>query len=274
MNAAETRPPRDGLVRATDATFEVRAASEGQKMPTLFGYLLRFEEWTRIDSLLEGTFMERIAPGAARKTLTESATSIRVLFNHGKDPTVGERALTKATFKEDTSGVYYEGELFDTSYNRDLVPALESGVYGSSMRFRVVKEEFVQEPERSAYNPDGIPERTVTELELREAGPVTFPAYEGATAGLRSLTDFYVTTALKSDPDRFSALLETVSSEGKVTNPNLDDGERDGADRDQKDALSTRAGDDTHSEQSRATEKAPIYGAKAQPGQKPGWYLE
>jgi len=42
-------------------------------------------------------------------------------------------------------------------------------------------------PERSDYNPDALPERTIHEVELFEFGPVTFPAYAGATAGVRSV---------------------------------------------------------------------------------------
>ena len=40
-------------------------------------------------------------------------------------------------------------------------------------------------PGRSSHNPEGIPERTVHQASVFEFGPVTFPAYEGATAGLR-----------------------------------------------------------------------------------------
>lgn len=204
-------PPRDGLVRASQSGFELRAASNEGGMPTLFGYMLRFNEWTEIDSVFEGRFMERIAPGAAKKTLLEN-TGIRILFNHGKDPSVGERALTAPNLVEDSSGVRYEGELFDTTYNRDLVPGLQAGQYGSSFRFRVVKEEFVRSPARSEHNPEGIPERTVEELEIREGGPVTFPAYAGAAASVRSMTDHFFLEELKGDPTRAHELDELFTA--------------------------------------------------------------
>jgi len=41
------------------------------------------------------------------------------------------------------------------------------------------------------HNPDAIPERTILQTQVFEFGPVTFPAYEGASAGVRSLTDWY-----------------------------------------------------------------------------------
>jgi phage head maturation protease len=71
--------------------------------------------------------------------------------------------------------------LLDTSYNRDLLPGLKDGVYGASFRFQVMKEELKQDPGVSDHNPKGLPERTITEARVMEFGPVTFPAYAGAT---------------------------------------------------------------------------------------------
>lgn len=48
---------------------------------------------------------------------------------------------------------------------------------------------------RSDYNEAGLPERTITEARVLEFGPVSFPGYEGAVAGVRSLTDRFVLRA-------------------------------------------------------------------------------
>jgi HK97 family phage prohead protease len=185
-----TAPPKDRQILRS-AELELRAA-DGDGMPTLVGYMLRFNEWTEIDSLFEGHFLERIVPGAAKKTLAESRDQIRILFNHGMDPTIGKKPLTNPDLREDAKGVLYEGVMFDTLYNRELVPALESKQLGSSIKFRALAEEWEEEPEPSDENPRGIPERSIKEIQLYEGGPVTFPAYEGATAGVRSLTDLYI----------------------------------------------------------------------------------
>lgn len=162
-------------------------------MPTMVGHFAVFNRWTKIDSIFEGTFMERIAPGAFKKTFRENGDQIRALFQHGFDPQVGDKVMGKPqVLREDETGAWYEVPLYDTSYNRDIVPGLEDGAYGASFRFRVMKESMDQTPERSDTNPDGLPERTIQEAQVMEFGPVTFPAYNGASAGVRSVTDRYL----------------------------------------------------------------------------------
>jgi HK97 family phage prohead protease len=201
------RPPRDGLVRAQPGDFELRS-SEGTGMPTMVGHFAVFDQWTEINSAFEGRFLERIAAGAFAKTFAENRDAIRVTFNHGKDPQLGDKVLGPiAALEEDTEGARYEVPLLDTTYNRDLLPGLEAGLYGSSFRFRVLKEEFANAPRKTSRNPDRLPERTITEAQVFEFGPVTYPAYAGASAGVRSLTDIYVLDRLTSDPELLAQLL-------------------------------------------------------------------
>lgn len=140
--------------------------------------------------------MERIAPGAFKKTFNENLARMRVLFQHGQDPQLGDKPLGPIrNLREDDTGAYYEvpllrddsGQVVD--YIRSLLPGLREKLYGASFRFKVVKEEFDEEPDASDHNPNSLPERTVTEARVMEFGPVTFPAYASATAGLRSVTD-------------------------------------------------------------------------------------
>lgn len=186
--------PLNDLVRALRATPEIRA--EGDETPVMSGHFAVFNDWTKIDSAYEGRFMERIAPGAFAKTLKENRAAIKVLFNHGNDPTMGDTVLgIPALLEEDEVGARYEMPLFD-GVPPLVLSGLRAGAYGASFRFRVIpgKERWVDAPERSDRNPDGIPERTITEAQVFEFGPVTFPAYASATAGVRSLsmTDEYL----------------------------------------------------------------------------------
>jgi Caudovirus prohead serine protease len=86
--------------------------------------------------------------------------------------------------------------LLDTAYNRELIPGLEQGLYGASFRFKVTREQFDNQPEPSDANPAGLPERSIKELRLFEFGPVTFPAYDEATAGVRSTVSDAVVRSL------------------------------------------------------------------------------
>ncbi len=190
MSTNEPAPPRRDLYRACYPAAELRGEYDTDTPPTLTGHFAVFNQATEIDSLREGNFLETIAPGAFRKTFSENRENIKALFQHGRDPQIGDKPLGQITaLEEDERGAYYEVELLDTSYNRDLLPGLTAGLYGASFRFQVMREDLNKNPGESAANPRGIPERTVREASVGEFGPVTFPAYKGATAGVRSITD-------------------------------------------------------------------------------------
>jgi HK97 family phage major capsid protein/HK97 family phage prohead protease len=204
------RLPREDLVRAISGC-EVRDAPAGDPSPgTMTGHLAVFNQWSEISSIHEGHFMERLAPGAFDKTL-EGKSRMKVTFNHGKDPHLGDKVLGIPTVLEpDDHGVKYEVPLFDTEYNRELAPGLKAGAYGSSFRFNVVHDDFNKRAKVSDYNPKGLPERTLTEVNMQEFGPVTFPAYPGATSGMRSLTDKFVLGRFLEDPGKLAPLVDSI----------------------------------------------------------------
>lgn len=174
--------PRDNLVRTSLAPMQVRAG--GDDGNTLYGHFTVFGEWTEINSMWEGHFLERNAKGMLDRTLRERGPQVRVLVDHGTDPSIGNKPL--GTVRKLRGDAYYEVDLFDVPYVRDLRPALAAGQYGASYRFRVVDEEVVQPKRATSHNPAMLPERTITDVDLYEFGPVMFPAYESASAGLRS----------------------------------------------------------------------------------------
>jgi HK97 family phage major capsid protein/HK97 family phage prohead protease len=247
-DAESSQPPTDNLFRAQWAQpFELRD-TEGSEMPTMVGHFAVFNRWTEINSFIEGRFMERMAPGAFRKTLRENRDRIKVLFQHGKDPQIGEKVLGPLQETgEDERGGTYEVPLLDTSYNRDLLPGLKAGLYGSSFRFRVMKEDVDQRPKPSDHNPEGIPERTVIEAHVMEFGPVTFPAYAEAGVGIRSITDDITVATVMDKPDlvreviRLDDLAEQSAdevSDQSEDNREADALEADGAGADHSDETS------------------------------------
>jgi len=210
------RPPRDNLVRSVMPGVEFREEVDGER-PLLHGHFAVFDQWTEIDSAFEGHFMERLAPGAFSKSIAAKRDSIRVLFQHGQDPQIGNKPLGPIQeLREDKIGAYYEVPLSDTSYNRDLIPLLRDGLLGASFRFSVMKEDFDRKASKSPYNPDGLPERTIWLVDLMEFGPVTFPAYAGASAGVRSDTDDYIRHLLVPE---FDEIRETLKALGQQALP-------------------------------------------------------
>lgn len=192
--------PTDHLVRAHRG-LTLRAADEGDSdhLAKLDITFARFNIWNEIDSWYEGRFLERVAPGAFTKTFQERRDNIVSLFNHGHDPQIGDKVLGPVSeVGERDGGPFMLVELMDTSYGRDLLPGLQRGLYGASYMFRVIGEDWNDEPGTSDHNPLGLPERTIREVKLYEAGPVTFPADEGTTIGLRSLTDRFNSQALQA----------------------------------------------------------------------------
>jgi hypothetical protein len=199
------------VTRAWAPPVECRSAEDPAAMPTMVGHFSTFGDWYEVDSWIEGHFLESIKAGAFRKTIRESRDQMKVLYDHGQDPQIGNKVLGSIeALKEDATGPAYEVPLFDTSYNRDLRPGLEAGVYGSSFRFSVEKDAWDHEPDASDYNPKGIPERTITEARVFEFGPVTFPANPNATAGVRSTTDSFYQRS--RDPEAFETLLRSAQA--------------------------------------------------------------
>jgi len=194
--------------RATEPA-EMHFRDEGDGGPVIEGRMMPYDEWTEVSSSVEGHFMERFATGALAKTMTEQATRIRMLWEHGMDSMLGKQTIAAIeSFREEPDGAYYRAGLLD-GLPALLVSGLKRGLYGSSIRFKPIKWDRVKFPKRSEGNPDGIEERTVREAFVRELSVVTFPQYAGATAHVRSLTDEFAAKQLLGDPSRLLEMLKT-----------------------------------------------------------------
>lgn len=153
--------------------FEVR--TKGDTL-TLEGYALK---WNTLSNNLGG-FREQIAEGATNKTIKES--DIRALFNHDPSLILGRNRSGTLEVSNDSTGTHYRinGDMRQ-SYVKDLAIAMERGdVTQSSFGFRKVG------PEGDSWSEDenGIPLRTLREIQLFDVSPVTYPAYEDSTSGL------------------------------------------------------------------------------------------
>lgn len=125
--------------------------------------------------------VERIAPGAFRSAL-QRRDDVRALFNHDPNQVLGRAQAGTLSLSEDGTGLKYEITPPDTQQARDVMELIRRGdVSGSSFSFRIIKEQWTDEGTREI--------RTIQDVELFDVGPVTFPAYEGTTAGARAEGD-------------------------------------------------------------------------------------
>lgn len=153
--------------------------------PRLIGKFAIFNRWQEISSAAEGHFLERINPGAFRKTIKENVAGIKVLLSHGKDPSLGMTVLGKIdALREEGDAATYSVTLF-RGVPQLLVDGLRAGVYGASFRGDAIKNQIDYRPQRSDYNPEGLPEVTRQEIRLKDLGPTPFPQYAEATAVMR-----------------------------------------------------------------------------------------
>jgi HK97 family phage prohead protease len=121
-------------------------------------------------------FIETIAPGAFRKTLSETP-DVRLLINHEGLPLARTKNGT-LTLSEDERGLFMDAVIADTSEGRDLYKLVERGdVDQMSFAFRVIRQKYNED--RSV--------RTLTEVSLSDGdvSVVTYPAYQTTSVEAR-----------------------------------------------------------------------------------------
>lgn len=188
------RVPRVDVIRMTPlgaASAGVRAPTRagltgaGEGIGTMYGYAAVFDSEAVIRAPREGEFREVVAPGAFAATLGRGIGRVRVMYNHGMDPSVGTKPVGRpSVIREDATGLWVEVPIDDTSYGRDIAASLRSGALdGMSFRFSVVRDRWERPGGR-------LPLRTLLEVELHELGPVDWPAYLATTAGIRDASGY------------------------------------------------------------------------------------
>ena len=125
--------------------------------------------------------VERIQPGAFKRAI-EQADDVRGLFNHEPSQILGRTKSGTMRLSEDETGLRYEIDVPDTQVGRDVVTSIERGdVTGSSFAFAVSEG-------GSEIRKDGqVTVREISGVTLYDSGPVSFPAYDATTTGLRAI---------------------------------------------------------------------------------------
>ena len=170
-SVGEDRSKMKKIERRTYTVRNVETRQEDDGVMRLSGYAAVFN-----DPSVPLPFSERIAPGAFRKTLSETP-DVRLLINHEGLPLARTKNET-LTLSEDEVGLRFDAELPDTSEARDLYTLIQRGdVDQMSFAFRVIRQK---------WNSDRS-ERTLTEVSLADGdvSVVTYPAYPTTTVEAR-----------------------------------------------------------------------------------------
>jgi HK97 family phage prohead protease len=158
------------IERRTYTVRDVEARADGDGM-RLSGYAAVFN-----DSSLPLPFKESIAPGAFRKTLSETP-DVRLLINHEGLPLARTKNGT-LTLEEDERGLRFDADLADTQEGRDIYELVKRGdVDQMSFAFRVIRQKWNDDRSR----------RVLTEVSLADGdvSVVTYPAYPTTTVEAR-----------------------------------------------------------------------------------------
>ena len=121
--------------------------------------------------------VERIMPGAFDSAMSRG-DDVRALFNHSPELILGRTKSETLRLSITDRGLHYEIDLGDTTVARDVAEHVRRGdLTGSSFAFMVIGQEFRTE--------NAVDIREITDVELFDVSPVTYPAYEGTTTGIR-----------------------------------------------------------------------------------------
>lgn len=167
--------------RTTDqanARVRIEDRAEGQS-PRIVGYAAVYYDGTeRTEYKIFDDLVERIMPGAFDRALSEKHDA-RALFNHQPDNVLGRVSAGTVRLESDSVGLKYIIEPGDTTIAKDVMEHIRRGdVQGSSFRFHATGQAW--------KTLNGVDFREVTDVDLGDVGPVTYPAYEATTADLRS----------------------------------------------------------------------------------------
>nr|DAE10098.1 MAG TPA: head maturation protease [Siphoviridae sp. ctGuJ10] len=147
---------------------------------TIGGYAVKYNTEAFIPDFWGG-FYESFAQGAFDKSLLEK--NQKCLWNHDVSMPLGSVKSGTLRFNDDTIGLNYDDDLPNNTWGNDAYESVKRGdVDGSSFGF-IVKDSRWEVIEKDGKEYD---KRIITEAELIEVSPCTFPAYDSSEINCRS----------------------------------------------------------------------------------------
>lgn len=172
------------MSRATVQVEELEVREGENGAVTIAGRAAPFNQWSQELRSRNRRFRERIAPTAFDRAL--GGGDVVALYQHDTAmPLARTRAGTLRLWKDETGLRFEMAPAMGTTWGRDAVAAVREGLVDSmSFGFRVSGAGMTE-----ARGEGDLYERTLYDVDLREISLVTFPAYPGTVALVRSETD-------------------------------------------------------------------------------------
>lgn len=154
--------------------------------------------------LWEGGPVERIMPGAFKRAIKED--DVRGLFNHNPDHLLGRTSAGTMKLKTDKAGLNYDITPPESPVGDQVRESIRRGdLSGSSFSFHVTDERWKKVDDREI--------REIRGVRLFDVGPVTFPAYEATTTGVRCEGDMTEVRASHASWKAGEALDDEIAAE-------------------------------------------------------------
>jgi HK97 family phage prohead protease len=155
---------------------DVEQKDDGDGLITFAGYASVFDYQYPVNDL-RGTYLESVAPGAFRKTLSEQ-DDVKLLVNHEGIPLARTKSNT-LDLTEDAKGLRVEAKLDPANPKvAEVASAMKrNDLNEMSFAFQAIKDD---------YNEQGD-ERVIREAKLYDVSIVTTPASDATTAKIRGV---------------------------------------------------------------------------------------
>lgn len=162
-------------------SIKIETRADGGKMATGYAAVFHRDGDAGTEYRLGPDVVERIAPTAFNRALQEKHDA-RALFNHDPNMLLGRAGAGTLRLSVDQRGLKYEIDIPDTQVGKDVATSIARGdLAGSSFAFSINGKTGQRFEKGKDYDV-----RHILDVDLFDVGPVTYPAYEGTTTGLRS----------------------------------------------------------------------------------------
>ena len=156
----------------------IETREDGSRVLTGYGAVFYKKSGKGTEYRLWDDLVERIAPTAFDRALSESDDA-RGLFNHDPNKLLGRVSAKTMRLSVDKRGLKYEIDIPETTTGADVAMMVSRGdLTGSSFSFVPEKVTWTEEKKQEV--------RLIESVRLFDTGPVTYPAYDSTTTGVRS----------------------------------------------------------------------------------------